>query len=42
MMYTKGTKILLDDGLIELEVTAIDKHTNEIRTTALNSGTIKK
>ncbi|MFD1348443.1 pyruvate kinase [Oceanobacillus caeni] len=37
----EGSKILLDDGLIELEVTAIDKHTNEIRTTALNSGTIK-
>jgi pyruvate kinase len=34
-----GSKILLDDGLIELEV--IEKGINEIRTKILNSGTIK-
>ncbi|WP_156291442.1 pyruvate kinase [Oceanobacillus salinisoli] len=37
----EGSKILLDDGLIELEVVAIDKKAGEIKTTALNSGTIK-
>ncbi|WP_085991710.1 pyruvate kinase [Oceanobacillus senegalensis] len=37
----EGSKILLDDGLIELEVVAIDKMAGEIKTTALNSGTIK-
>ncbi|MTW84286.1 pyruvate kinase [Virgibacillus dakarensis] len=37
----KGSKILLDDGLIELEVTEIDKEQNELKTKALNSGTIK-
>ena len=36
-----GSKILLDDGLIELEVVEIDKTAGEIQTTALNSGTIK-
>ncbi|MFC4556664.1 pyruvate kinase [Virgibacillus kekensis] len=37
----EGSKILLDDGLIELEVLAIDKANNELKTRALNSGTIK-
>ncbi|RKQ29904.1 pyruvate kinase [Oceanobacillus halophilus] len=37
----EGSKILLDDGLIELEVVAIDKKAGEIKTIALNSGTIK-
>ncbi len=36
-----GSKILLDDGLIELKVVAIDKENEEIKTTALNSGIIK-
>src|SRR5690625_2820826 len=36
-----GSKILLDDGLIELKVIAIDKENEEIKTTALNSGIIK-
>ncbi|MEI3600307.1 MULTISPECIES: pyruvate kinase [unclassified Oceanobacillus] len=36
-----GSKILLDDGLIELEVVSIDKENNEIATKALNSGEIK-
>lgn len=36
-----GSKILLDDGLIELEVVSIDKENNEIATRALNSGEIK-
>lgn len=36
-----GSTILLDDGLIELEVTAIHKENNEIETKALNSGEIK-
>lgn len=36
-----GSKILLDDGLIELEVTDIDKEAQEIKTTALNTGLIK-
>lgn len=36
-----GSKILLDDGLIELEVVGIDKEKNELRTKALNSGQIK-
>ncbi|WP_210364944.1 pyruvate kinase [Bacillus sp. REN3] len=36
-----GAKILLDDGLIGLEVTSIDKANNEIRTKVLNSGTLK-
>lgn len=36
-----GTKILIDDGLIELTVTAIDHENQEIVTEVLNSGTIK-
>ncbi|HLR40541.1 MAG TPA: pyruvate kinase [Virgibacillus sp.] len=36
-----GSKILLDDGLIELEVQDIDHENQEIKTKALNSGTIK-
>lgn len=35
------TKILIDDGLIELNVTAIDHESQEIVTEVLNSGTIK-
>ncbi|ALX48344.1 pyruvate kinase [Lentibacillus amyloliquefaciens] len=37
----KGSKILLDDGLIELEVLEVDKENSELKTKALNSGTIK-
>ncbi|GAA0600975.1 pyruvate kinase [Virgibacillus siamensis] len=37
----KGSKILLDDGLIELEVIEIDHTEQELKTKALNSGTIK-
>jgi pyruvate kinase len=37
-----GSKILLDDGLIELEVTDIDQSTNTVTTVALNGGPIKK
>jgi pyruvate kinase len=36
-----GSKILLDDGLIGLEVTNVDKSANEIHTKILNSGTLK-
>ncbi|MEH6993045.1 pyruvate kinase [Neobacillus drentensis] len=36
-----GSKILLDDGLIGLEVLNIDKEQNEIQTKILNSGTLK-
>lgn len=36
-----GSKILIDDGLIELEVVNIDKEKNEIETKALNSGEVK-
>jgi pyruvate kinase len=36
-----GAKILLDDGLIGLEVISIDKANNEIKTKVLNSGTLK-
>ncbi|MCP8617099.1 pyruvate kinase [Salirhabdus salicampi] len=36
-----GSKILLDDGLVELEVTAIDKDNNELTTKILNSGVLK-
>ncbi|MBM7572884.1 pyruvate kinase [Aquibacillus albus] len=36
-----GSKILLDDGLIELEVTDILKDKNELKTRALNSGLLK-
>ncbi|GIO22394.1 pyruvate kinase [Oceanobacillus sp. J11TS1] len=37
----EGSKILLDDGLIELEVTGINQEKGEIVTVALNSGEIK-
>lgn len=37
----KGSKILLDDGLIELEVTSIDKAKKEINTKVMNSGVLK-
>ncbi|AIF43224.1 pyruvate kinase [Virgibacillus sp. SK37] len=36
-----GSKILLDDGLIELEVKEIDHENQELKTVALNSGLIK-
>ncbi len=36
-----GSKILLDDGLIGLEVVKIDKEEKEILTRILNSGTLK-
>lgn len=36
-----GSKILLDDGLIGLEVTKIDKGNGEIHVNVLNSGTLK-
>ncbi|WP_077214221.1 pyruvate kinase [Bacillus dakarensis] len=36
-----GSQILLDDGLIGLEVTKIDKASGEIHTTILNGGTLK-
>ncbi|XJZ29120.1 pyruvate kinase [Bacillota bacterium Lsc_1132] len=36
-----GSRILLDDGLIGLEVTTIDKSANEIHTKILNSGILK-
>ncbi|WP_186578397.1 pyruvate kinase [Aquibacillus kalidii] len=36
-----GSKLLLDDGLIELEVTEILKDKKELKTTALNSGLLK-
>lgn len=36
-----GSKILLDDGLIGLEVTEIDKANGEIHTHVANSGTLK-
>ncbi|MGJ9457184.1 pyruvate kinase [Oceanobacillus sp. CF4.6] len=37
----EGSKILLDDGLIELEVTEIDQAKGEITTKAMNTGVIK-
>ncbi|MDE3839885.1 pyruvate kinase [Bacillus methanolicus] len=37
----KGSKILLDDGLIGLEVTKIDHANNEIHAKILNSGILK-
>ncbi|MFD2046303.1 pyruvate kinase [Ornithinibacillus salinisoli] len=37
----EGSKILLDDGLIELEVVEIDHTNKELKTKTLNSGTIK-
>ncbi|MEN2765583.1 pyruvate kinase [Ornithinibacillus xuwenensis] len=36
-----GSRILLDDGLIELEVVEIDQSNKELKTVALNSGLIK-
>ena len=36
-----GSRILLDDGLIELEVTGIRKEANELETKAKNSGLLK-
>lgn len=36
-----GAKILLDDGLIGLEVISVDKSSKEIKTRVLNSGTLK-
>lgn len=36
-----GSRILLDDGLIELEVLEIDKEKNEIITRILNNGVLK-
>src|SRR5699024_9546856 len=36
-----GSKILLDDGLIELEVVEVDLDNNHIITNAINSGVIK-
>jgi pyruvate kinase len=36
-----GAKILLDDGLIGLEVISLDRASQEIRTKILNSGTLK-
>lgn len=36
-----GSKILLDDGLIELEVVEVLKAQNELKTLALNSGELK-
>lgn len=36
-----GTNLLLDDGLIALEVTEILKDKNELKTVALNSGVLK-
>ncbi|WP_121639480.1 pyruvate kinase [Virgibacillus sp. Bac330] len=37
----EGSKILLDDGLIELEVREVNKANQELKTVALNSGVIK-
>ncbi|RWZ59793.1 pyruvate kinase [Halobacillus fulvus] len=36
-----GSKILLDDGLVELQVEEVDKENNEIKTTVLNNGPLK-
>ncbi|MGN1402585.1 MAG: pyruvate kinase [Bacillus sp. (in: firmicutes)] len=38
---TEGSRILLDDGLVGLEVTKIDKEAGEIHTVVLNAGTLK-
>ncbi|MBD8068952.1 pyruvate kinase [Bacillus sp. PS06] len=38
---TTGSRILLDDGLIGLEVIEVNKEKNEILTKVLNSGTLK-
>nr|WP_295969896.1 pyruvate kinase [uncultured Bacillus sp.] len=37
----EGSKILLDDGLIGLEVTKVDKANGEIHVNVLNTGTLK-
>ncbi|WP_404404275.1 pyruvate kinase [Jeotgalibacillus malaysiensis] len=37
----EGSKILLDDGLIGLEVLSVDKSAGEIRTKIMNTGTLK-
>ncbi|MCA1021884.1 pyruvate kinase [Halobacillus halophilus] len=36
-----GSKILLDDGLVELQVEEVDKENEEIKTTVLNNGPLK-
>jgi pyruvate kinase len=36
----EGSKVLLDDGLIELEVMEIDKQNNELKTKVINGGII--
>ncbi|ENH96957.1 pyruvate kinase [Gracilibacillus halophilus YIM-C55.5] len=36
-----GAKLLLDDGLIALEVTEVDKDRNELKTVARNTGVLK-
>ena len=41
MMFIIGSRILLDDGLIALEVTEIRRDNSEIVTKVLNSGTLK-
>src|SRR5690625_4167801 len=38
----KGSKILLDDGLIEIEVVKINRESNEIERVALNSVELKE
>ncbi|WP_042345383.1 pyruvate kinase [Bacillus massiliigorillae] len=38
---TVGSRILLDDGLVGLEVTKLDKENGEIHTVVLNDGTLK-
>jgi len=38
----EGSQVLLDDGLIALEVVSVDLATGFVRTTALNAGPIKK
>ncbi|MBM7578925.1 pyruvate kinase [Jeotgalibacillus terrae] len=37
----EGSKILLDDGLIGLEVLSVDKNAGEIKTKIMNTGTLK-
>ena len=41
MMYHAGSIILLDDGLIGLEVLKVDEAAKEIHRKILNSGTLK-
>ena len=41
MMFIVGSRILLDDGLIGLEVDKIDKEKGHIHVKVLNSGTLK-